>query len=368
MLIVLAALFAINTASLKPPEGLDLVVAVPFPAKSNAGYAFAAIPGRGNSDALVFIMSVYVKSDDTRPVTLRYDPSSKEVKQLKGYLSRYQQDCGVGLAVIESEKRDLSQTIDVATGRVLSEIDTPIRRTGILGFEESLDGRQEGLRLFDVRTGDVLRSVGAYPHRKLYIGAPAWDDGHLRMYVRQATKPDGSWTDGQVLMRMKGRTFEPDKEVLLFSAALGFDKIIGNPNSGHFAVEFSNNRRASFTTYSNDLVATKHQVDHVLDVSRWGVLGRMLTKENEDTDPELGRVGCWNPDTGKLLWQAKHESAGRSVWLASSALVGSEVCHPVTGEVIATVPSNRTIIAASGQTIWTLTKGANQKFEVWRVR
>ena len=94
----------------------------------------------------------------------------------------------------------------------------------------------------------------------------------------------------------------------------------------------------------------------------------MITKENEYTDPDLSPVGCWDPITGKKVWQLTDVRTERATWLRGCALVGADLLHPNSGKVIAKLPPNRTIIAARGQTIWTLTRGANQKFEVWRVR
>ena len=237
MITAIALLLALETLAARPAEGLDLIAEVPFPGRTNASYAFSSSPGKGNSDALIFTISVHVEPDNSEPATFRYSPSSKELNRIEGFLSREQQDCDVGLAVIEPASWDSSQIIEVDSGRVLSKIDARIKRTGILGVEIPEEYSKDA-RLFDVRTGEVLRTISKHGRGDFYIGAPAWDDGVLRLFVRQATKPDGSSTDGQVLFTMHGRTFDPDKEVELFRAALGFDEIIGNPNNRYFAVAF----------------------------------------------------------------------------------------------------------------------------------
>jgi hypothetical protein len=230
------------------------------------------------------------------------------------------------------------------------------------------EDKSEDSRLFDVRSGEVLRMISKSTRGDFYIGEPAWDDGNVRMFARQATKPGGGWTAGVDLIKMRGRTFDVEASIALFRSYLGFDRIIGDPSKNTFAVAYSTNRRVFYKTFSSALQETNFQVDHVLDTSAYGVLGRMITKEHEYVDPELGPIGCWNPHTGEKLWQVDDKGADRAVWLRNCALVGKQLRHPRTGKVIAEVPPNRVLVASSGITLWTLTVGANQRFEVWRLR
>jgi hypothetical protein len=170
------------------------------------------------------------------------------------------------------------------------------------------------------------------------------------------------------LIKLRDRTFDVSDSVPLFRAALGFDRIIGDASRNFFAVAYSNNRRVSYMTLTNALEETKFQVDQVLDVSDAGVLGRMITKEREHVDPELGPIGCWNPRTGERLWIVEDKRADAATWLKGCALVGNQIRDAVSGRVIATVPANRIVIASKNRLLWTLSTGADQKFEVWRVR
>jgi hypothetical protein len=174
-------------------------------------------------------------------------------------------------------------------------------------------------------------------------------------------------SDGYDLYKTRGRSFDRGESVTLFEYAMGFDRIVGNPAIGPFAAQYSTNRRVFFITLTKDFKKTKAQVDDVHDVSQKGVLGRMIVKENDLADPDLGPIGCWDVRSGRKQWQLSENNHERAQWLDHYALVGQELRNPKTGQVVHKTPDFRTFIAARGKTIWLITNGLNRQLEVWRV-
>ena len=360
------------TQSDTAPTQLELVSRIPLPVNSNVTYPFGAIPARGDSANIVFSIAAQYQNGSDYVVTLRFDEAKKTLDRLQGNIGRGQQDCDLGLASLSNDAKH-TRVIDVRTGEVLSTFDAQISRVGVLGLEVLGPGSRSSdpLRMFDVRTGILQRKVARSPNAEgateEYIGSPAWDDGNLRMFA--AHRHDGErYRSGYVLWKMRGYTFDRGESGAIHNLDLGFDRLVGNPTKGPFAAEYSSNRHVSYTTFSQDIKETKFQADQVLDISSRGVLGRMITKRHEYSDPDMGPVGCWDPFTGKKLWQLHKDNRERAQWLDRCALLGEELRHPRTGKVLYRLPKDRTFIAAKGNKIWLLSNGPPRQFEVWRVR
>jgi hypothetical protein len=133
-------------------------------------------------------------------------------------------------------------------------------------------------------------------------------------------------------------------------------------------VEYSPSRWQFFTTLTKNFVKTPFQVDFVVDVSHHGVLGKMIAEHHEFGDPTLGKLGCWDPMTGKKLWQSDAEQNEKAVWLDDYAITGSEIRSPLTGEVVANFPPDRIFASARGNTIWLITKQSPKKLEIYHVK
>ncbi len=349
---------------------LTLVASAPLPIEPNS-HTRGAYWAKPPNDSLVFMMDVIAPSLAEEIAIMRYDAATKKVERLPVWLG-FQESCDDGLVTVyrsienaktrEHEFQYVSN-IDVATGKELSRFEFQIERVGNLGWERNEPNRP---RLYDVTTGKELRKVGRYPRREGYIGRMAWDDGKIRMFATQ-TDRGGTPREGFIIYRALGDGFERGPEFRVISAALGFDKIVGNPSEPFFVVQFSNNLRPSFKTYTREYEETPFQADYVYDVSPFGVLGRMITDIPEYGDPKLGKLGCWDPMTGKLRWQSDVKEYENVVWLNQYALIGSEIREPSTGKVVATLPEGRIFAAARDTTIWLVIKDSPAKLEVWRM-
>jgi hypothetical protein len=362
-------LLCLLTQAERIPSGLELVGQVPLPVVSNSSYAYAAIPAKAPSDSIVFTISAPFRNAKHELATFRFDAATKNLTELQGIVGS-QKDCGTGIASVPLFEDSSTRVIDIATGKLLSTIGASIDRVGVLGIERlsTPESRSSDmLRVWDVRTGKELTQIAQFSNGPNYIGHAAWDDGSLRMFASQRTVGD-KYGAGYILYRAKGSGFERGESVTLFESWLGFDRIVGNPSQGPFAAQISTNRRVFYVTLTKDLKKTKFQVQDVHDVNWRGVLGRMITKENEYVDPDLGPIGCWDPMTGKKLWQLTENDQERAIWLDRCALVGEDLRHPSTGEVVIRLPKDRMFIAARGDTIWLLTNDSARQLEVWRVR
>lgn len=357
---------------------LTLVASAPLPIKPNSDYVDGTFWAKSPNDSLVFKMHVIAPTVVEEVAVMRYDANEKSVTRLPGMLG-FQESCDDGIATLYTLKRnpqtrvydtDYITNIDVATGKELSRFDFQIERVGRLALERyepmSEPPGNTRPRLFDVTTGKELLKVGRFTNNEGYIGRIAWDDGKVRLFATAKDK-DGTLREGFSIYRAEGNGFERGPGFKVITASLGFDKIVGNPSETYFAVRFSSNRWASFKTYTRDYAETTFQVDYIYDVSPLGVLGRMIVHVPEFGDPKLGKLGCWNPMTGELLWQTETKENEKVVWLDRYALTGTEIRNPTTGEVVANLPKDRIFASARGNTIWLVTKDSPSNLEVWHI-
>jgi hypothetical protein len=364
---MLALLLGLMTLSDRAPTELELVARAALPIKTNSGYALEAVAAKPPSTSVVFAVVAQDANRSDISATLRFDGATKRVSLLDGHL-HLQEDCDLGIASIDSYDEETTTVIGVGSGRTIATIDTLVDRVGALALERDRATIKWGdpLRLFDARSGSVLRKVSQRHRHDLYVGRIAWDDGRLRMFATQRKEGD-RYRDGYELYKAIDG-FNRGESVVLFEVAQGFDRIVGNPSEGPFAAEYSSNRLVSYVTLTQNLKETKFQADQVLDISRRGVLGRMIVKKHEHSDPDMGPVGCWNPLTGEKLWQLPKNNHEDAYWLDRCALVGEELRHHRTGKVLYRLPADRTFIAARADLIWVLSGGPVRKLEVWRVR
>jgi len=358
---------------------LTLIDSVAIPVEMNGNYVRSAFWANAPNDSVVFSFSVFSEKEGDNVASLRYNATTKTISRLPGW-NGFQKPCDDGIVTLYSLKKDpISRqrtteyvvNYDVATGKELTRFDFQIERVGRLAverYEPISDGPgNEMPRVFDVITGNELIKMGRYWDREGYLGHVAWDDGKLRLFASSLDE-SGKHREGIFLYRAVGSGFERGPGVKVHDYQLGFDRIIGNPHESYFAVEYSSSRWPYFTTLTKDFVKTPFQVEYVVDVSSHGVLGRMIAEEHEFGDPTLGKLGCWDPMNGKLLWQTDTEQNEKAVWLESYALTGTEIRNPKTGEIVATLPSDRIFVAARGQTIWLLTKQSPRQLEIYHFK
>jgi hypothetical protein len=351
------------------PVELTLVAVVGLPVETNSTYVQDAVFAPAPSDAIVFELHVPSRGPGREMVVVRYDPDAKRIHEMQGVYS-FQEDCRLGIASLYSLQTKVTTNFEVKTGKPLSQTFSSMERVGRLAVEryeplEKVDSNDQP-RVFDVLNGRELATIGRFWSSENYIGDPAWDNGKVRLFA-SIPMIEGQPKDGIELHRMKPGTFERVESVLFTTYAFGFDRIVGNPSEGNFAVQYSSNRWAYHTTLTKELKKTPFQVDRVLDIDSKGVLGKMIVEQHEFGDPSLGPVGCWDPMTGQKLWQLDKPEPYKSLWLDKYALIERELRDPKTGAVVGKLPEGRMFVAARGDTFWLVTNEAPRKLEVWRV-
>ncbi len=133
-------------------------------------------------------------------------------------------------------------------------------------------------------------------------------------------------------------SWKKGKRVWLSDYAMGFSGIVGNPDTGAFAVfEESNRSRICTGVFSRDLRRLISGNVNITDIGPLGILGhRVKLLEYGDTEM-AGKPFCLDGVTGKVLW---HSQKGYSMyWKGDKVICGNNVLDGKTGKVIGRVPS-----------------------------
>jgi hypothetical protein len=347
-------------------SGPVLVVSADLPVETNSTYVQDFVFAPVSNDSIAF--QLHVPTARPESVVVRYDAATNKCSVIPGVFG-FQQDCGLGILTVIALETSINTNFSVATGKPLSQHPVTVERVGRIAVEryspmEDVAGNDQP-RVFDVLDGRELTTVGRHWSDQGYLGQVAWDDGTLRMFGAVPNRPS---RDGVELFKTKGYTFERGEAVEVTNYSLGFDRLVGNPAKGNFAAAYSSNRRIYYTTLTRELKKTPFQADVVRDICDKGVLGKMITHTPEYGDPTLGPLGCWDPMTGKKLWQLEDKEEHRAIWLDKYALVGNGLLDPASGEVLFSLPKERMFVAARGDTFWMVTNDAPRKIELWKIR
>jgi hypothetical protein len=265
----------------------------------------------------------------------RFDPRSKKVVPMgAGSFDEPQIDCGLGLATVHrhnpTTKTSTGDTYDVATGKHLSTVTGWPTRVGRLVMTR--DEKLQRKTFTDAVTGEVmwqesLRSEATETLRAP-VGEPIWATPKRWLFIigEEGRHPN----DKKGVVDVAIRTLQELKRVHLSDYAFGFDGIVGNPETGPFAV-FEGSNRGSFCTgvFRSDLTRVPGKYFYVTDISKHGILDRDATVR-ENRDPEFHTIICADVKTGKVNWRAPSKVPG--TWVGANVLAGDQLLDGKTGK------------------------------------
>lgn len=240
-----------------------------------------------------------------------------------------QHDCNLGL--FSYHRSDSIDTMDVATGRRLSSIKAHSVRVGTLLTVSDFEERSTSF--YDVRTGKLVAKrdsgYGDSTGQSLpYVGEPIWDTPRKRIFV---VGQNNRSNDVKDVVEMKPGTFEILKRTFLSGFAMGFDGIVGNPETGPFVVyECTNRSRHPNGVYAQDLTRLEVDVSAVSDAGPHGLLVQKASWP-EFRDLKVSETRCFSP-TGKLKW--KSQRFLNCKWAGSYALSDRNVLDAATGQFL----------------------------------
>lgn len=264
-----------------------------------------------------------------------FDPRQRKVVPMgEGSFGELQIDCSLGLATVQryepATKTETGETFDLATGQRLSTVMNRPKRVGRLVITR--DVSQNVTTYSDAVTGKVLWQEDTWNRGtvklKAPLGVPIWVTSKRWLFI--------IGEDGQPHNDKKGVVdVEPDtrkelKRTHLSDFAMGFAGIVGNPETGSFAVfEASNRGRYCTGVFRSDLTRVPVQFLDVSDITEHGILGR----EGSVTmtgDPDLNTLVCADAVTGKVMWKSSIKELG--VWVGRNVLVGDVLLDGKTGK------------------------------------
>jgi hypothetical protein len=267
----------------------------------------------------------------------RFDPRQRRVLPMgEGSFDEPQIDCELGLATVHrynpKTKKSLGETYDLATGKNLSTVMGRPTRVGRLVM--TTDSKPDRKIYTDAVTGEALWQEARWGQGnealRAPVGVPIWATPQRWLFI--------IGEDGIPLNDRKGvvdigiRTLKELKRVPLSDYAMAFDGIVGNPESGPFAVFESTSRsRHCSGVFRSDMTRIPGKFHFVTDISKNGILDREATAR-EFRDPEFTGIVCADVQTGKVRWRASTKEPGK--WVGAHVLAGDRLLDGKTGRTL----------------------------------
>jgi len=269
--------------------------------------------------------------------TYLVDFKSKKARALgPGRIDAGQIDCGVGLVtVFNPDPEPKSDTYRLSDGKLVGST---------AGF-----GKRVG-RLFQ-SPGRVLDLNGKTIHRDPSMGGIIWD-GKRRIAIKsRGTKSE----EKDVVELLAG--WKPGKKAFLSNNALSFDRIVGNPDTGSFAIYEKSNRTTQVTgIFTRDFKRIGGGSVGVTSISSYGILGSYLKSDIAGANLIFDGAFCLNSTTGTVLWKGK--ASGR--WVGAKVVAHDLVIDRKTGKDVARIiyPDDlESVIATEGDIVIARVRG-----------
>ena len=277
-----------------------------------------------------------------------------------GGVSRSQNDCGAGLLSVEvgDGRQQARRTLvfRMKDGSKVSEVRGHRRRVGKLFHDVAISDLN----------GKVLFVPGEPEYGKpnpTYMGRLIWDGNRRLAIIGVGDMPN----DNKDVVEIRPN-WTKGKRVNLSGFAFGFEKLVGNPDEGPFAV-FESSNRSTFTTgiFTKDLRRIgpgPREALSVTDVGPNGILALNLKYVEGANDYVDNGAVCLDAKTGKLKWRGKYAGT----WLGRHVLAGLTIADGRTGRRRGTLKLAKPggIVAKSGDLLFVQTP--KMELVVYRVR
>ncbi len=264
----------------------------------------------------------------------RFDPRTRKVVPMGVGSFNPQIDCGLGLTTVHrrnpTTRASTGDTYEVATGKHLSTVKGWPERVGrlVMTRDEKLQSRT----YTDAVTGEVMWQEslrnGATESLRAPVGEPIWATPKRWLFIigEEGRHPN----DKKGVVDVALRTLQELKRVHLSDYAMKFDGIVGNPETGAFAVfEASNRGRYCTGVFRSDLTRVPGKFFYVTDISKHGILSLDGKADDYGNSNFTGMI-CADPQTGKVRWRAASKQPGK--WVGGNVLAGDELLDGKTGK------------------------------------
>ncbi|MEW5884679.1 MAG: hypothetical protein AB1725_10705, partial [Armatimonadota bacterium] len=279
---------------------------------------------------------VIIKPSDLSPDLYLFDPKRLSWERIGEHL--YPQAFNTDLNYIylvarrpmrdEQFKPSLGQfgiaVYSLRAGRIVNEFDLPpgVRPVGVGRVLVAGSSTTRQTLFYNSLTGRVAAAQEPTSHATPLL---AWDSARLRIFLtdtREGVDRIDAWA-----VAVRGLPHSSTVRVIDSHGAglWGYDKVIGNPEAGPFAVQHSfvgaGVESYIFNVFRADLTPSPVQCGRVYDVSRHGVLGspdRGYPNAPKDRFPALQ---CFDAGSGRLLWQKEAYADTPAFWVRGRAVL-----------------------------------------------
>lgn len=271
----------------------------------------------------------------SRQMVFRFDPRQRKVVPMGGgHFGELQVDCGLGLATVLRRNPDTNaltgETYDLAAGKHLSTVDGWPKRVGRLVITR--DTTNNLTTYTDAVTGETLWQEDLWQRDKINkrapFGDPIWATPKRWLFIigEEGRHPN----DKKGVVDVALRKLQELKRVHLSNYAMQFDGIVGNPETGPFAVfEASNRGRYCTGIFRSDLTRVPGKYFYVTDISKHGILSLDGKSDDYGNSNFTGMI-CADPQTGKVKWRSANKSPGK--WVGGNVLVFDRLLDGKTGK------------------------------------
>lgn len=278
------------------------------------------------------ILSIFQYGEE---VVFWFDGQSRKLFPIgDGHVDESQIDCGFGLATIHryyrSSMAQSSETYSLTSGKLISTVKGRAWRVGHI----LISGSGEDVhKYFDAFTSKLIlekRRGNDDPVKAIAsLRTPIWISKKTWLFlISEEGKPH---SDSKDVAELDPKTLMVRKRTPLSGLARGFDKIVGNPEIGPFAIFESTNRSSECTgVFQRDLSSIPGNYTYVTDISANGILHRGF-KPREYIEPIFISVICADIKTGDQKWVVQSSSSGH--WIKQDVLIGNSVYDGTTGKL-----------------------------------
>lgn len=325
--IVLTLLLAV------PPPSVSIQWKMPYMSEEEFDAGKGNTPGSASWDAKSGCAMLNLVRNGQREVVWIDGKQQRLVSIGAGYLTSQQSDCGLGLAMVhrfdKTSHTEFSDFYELSSGKLKSSVKGRAERVGLLvityngakdtTYTDALTGR----KLFDRNVRD--KGTGNLSPQ---FRSPIWITKSRWLFL--VGKPGQPNSDSKDVAEIDPNTLLVKQCAHLSDVARGFDKIVGNPELGAFAIFESSNRSRECTgVFQKDLTRIPGLFFYVSDITEHGILHRGFIP-NEYTDPTFKSVICADIKTGNTKWTVPTSASGR--WIGEDVLISNSIYDGETGE------------------------------------
>lgn len=262
---------------------------------------------------------------------------------------------------------EYTKVYDLRTGSFLNSVPGRAYRVGSLLVRWDEEGSTQSY--FDSRTGKRVWQGNMYDDRnKAFpppVGTPVWITPTRGIFL--IDRSDKSNPSAKDIVDVDVGTWKQAKKSWLSDFSMAFDKLVGNPEVGTFAIYEKTNRSTQVTgIFRRDLQRLPLDLLSVSDIGPKGVLG-LAGENNESGYPQYKGIVCADASTGRIRWVSPLKAPAR--WAGEYAVTGTKVLNAGSGAIIGQFeyPKGRKVFLESGDLVFCVTQNEKPRIEAYRL-